>query len=375
MQEAVRGTANPQCLHEASASPDIEESCEELAKQISLAVASEVEHKILESSKNLWQHGQEAFRQLTSESRSRQKELSEKVSEFCEQQERLQQESAELRHFLTDAMGQLAAVAPALQVPMQSFSTCNDPSLLSTDVPASSLTSLMTPVAPTELNSYNCDACQEGLDCGEKGTLPKLPPVPPFPFHEKLPASKMSLSLASALGIDEGASFSLAAHQSLQTHWPMSGDTAADTWSDAEPDVFIFKVTLEKAHGADLGIVTSVLGQRSGVLRVDSIIPGGSAEAWNQWRRSSGSAEDIILPGDSIVDVNGLVADTATMKTEWEHETSLRLMIVRSDREHAPVVNVDVAGVRLAKSCTTLSADATVFVPGAPVPTHGAIII
>merc|ERR1719336_1989041 len=94
-------------------------------------------------------------------------------------------------------------------------------------------------------------------------------------------------------------------------------------------DGFIFSLTLRVADGLELGITTSQSG-RDPVLRIEAILPGGAAEAWNRQCGSSGAAERMLLLGDKVARVNDVGDSPEAMLRECISQRLLRFLVVRS---------------------------------------------
>lgn len=98
-------------------------------------------------------------------------------------------------------------------------------------------------------------------------------------------------------------------------------------------DGIFFTFTLRRADDVSLGMnVTPIADDR--VLLVRSVTAGGAIESWNRQCMGSGGSAKKVLPGDTIVSVNGK-ADCAGMLEECKSKLLLKVMIVRGglDRE------------------------------------------
>lgn len=209
----------------------------------------------------------------------------------------------------------------------------------------------------------------------------KLPDLPAFPFPVTAQAPSAPLSLADALGFGEAQpiphlpAIGSALSASAPVFAPCSTEYGSEAFclfpldytAEAEielADGFIFAITLCKADGCGVGLSISATDNQ-GVLHVEGIIPGGAAEAWNRQCGSSGAAEKVLLPGDCIVDVNGVTGSPEEMKLECENKKLLRLTVVRSDGPHsAPPMHVAAVSEGLVSSL--LRAEASTFVPFSP---------
>jgi len=163
----------------------------------------------------------------------------------------------------------------------------------------------------------------------------QLSPQPPKP----VPALGAKVSLADVLGINSPAP------ETPSTARSSSGsDTSGGTWTSSSEDVdaFVFGLTLRLADSTELGLTTSQSG-RARDLRIEGVLPGGAAEAWNRQCGSSGAAEKVLLPGDKITSVNDVSGDPQAMLLACSSRRLLRLQIVRvgcsapsSPRDSAP---------------------------------------
>lgn len=128
------------------------------------------------------------------------------------------------------------------------------------------------------------------------------------------------LSLASALGIESP-------RKNLQPNPAASGQSSQNVHPEQdEADAFIFSLTLRVADAGDLGLALSPSGT---VLRIDFVIPGSAAEAWNRQCSCSGSPDRVLQPGDQIVSVNDVAGDAQAMINECRNRL-VKLFIVRA---------------------------------------------
>lgn len=128
-------------------------------------------------------------------------------------------------------------------------------------------------------------------------------------------------------------------------------------------DAYIFNLTLRVADGLDLGLTTSQNG-RGSTLRIERVLPGGAAEAWNRQCSSSGAASRVLLVGDRIVSVNDIAGNPQAMVQECSNRRLLRLQVVRSSRCQQQLIASPTLSPSSAGS-SKLRADSAVFVPTA----------
>jgi len=345
-------------------------SCQQLAREVHEAVQVDLDGRVAEKLESVWKSGEQEAQKFFKESRSCQEELSKKVGDLLQSQEALELENAALQQMVMSVLGQLsqfnnahvnAAFAQIGTPKVATHSVAESMSLNATPTPS--------PAAPTsEQSLFN-----GGLN-SEESLLKwgaKFPEIPAFPVASGPTASPFSLSLADALGLDEastsqhevprGLSQEDVVPPGLSLIMPECGSETfspflAASAVDPESDGFIFNITLRKAEGTTLGLATS---QQGGALHITCILPGGAAEAWNRQCSNSGAADKVLYSGDTIVSVNDIGGDSAAMELECEHNSLLRLMVVRSDSAVAAPLYV----ASVPERTTTLRADASTFVP------------
>lgn len=414
-QRGERGVCEPGAIGESGRSS---RESRDLAEQVKQAVALDIDVKIAERLESVYMQGEVRAKQFLVESRNQQEELLKKIAEIREREVALEMENASLQQLLLSVLGQITqscqwaagvngmpvdfaslTKAPAADVP----DACADGSSTTASEKGGSGGETSSPHLGAGVPPAPSSDSGGSSDCGraavepppglEMRTAAKLPDVPPFPFPAVPQAAAAPFSLAGALGIEgfdpsqeaiaspPGQSFALpslspmapvfnpfATEYGAEAFPPFSFDFAAD--ASAEPaDGFIFNITLRKAVGSEFGLATSSMGQ-AGALLIEGILPGGAAEAWNRQCSSSGAAEKVLLPGDSIVSVNSITGSPEEMKAECETSQVIRLMVVRSDGprsappQHVATVSDRPSTLRAeASSFVPLSADADEFVP------------
>lgn len=340
-----------------------------LAHEIRQAIASELDVKMEESLESIWQQGEEAAEKYSQQCRSFQEELSEKLSAMKEQEAEMEMENAKMRQLLATALEQLAhlsqvtanaALADFANLSLKGFPAPVLPTsleALSTNAPVAPLLNFdVSPLTPSPAphtfggSPFDSVASSELLLWENAANMLKLPEVPAFPVAAPQPPS-VPLSLVDALGLDDANSFKQVPSLSTSSAQQDQHDTASDG--------FVFSTLLQKPADGDLGLVTSAMG---GHLRIDGVLPGSGADAWNQQCGSSGEVEKILSPGDAIVDVNGISSDAAAMEAEMAQQQMLRLMLVRSDGSDS---NASEREAAVTGQPSTLRAEAQAFVPRA----------
>jgi len=339
---------------------------EALAQQISLAVSSELDEKVAERLESIFQQGEESVRQFSIQNSALQADLAQKVAALRESQTSLEVENAGLQQVLAGVLGQLAvwsgtgANAAFADLSSLKANTSSPFSLSEALTP-----SLLSPAGASDESSHSSGSNAEGACWDSNANVSKLPDIPAFPFASKLQQSPpVPFSLADALGIVGDAPPAvpvpcLSAALGVDGYLSCPPGFETEPNDDAAADGFVFCITIEKAVGAGLGLATSTLNQPTGVLHINFVLPGGAAEAWNWQCASSGEAEKVLLPGDSIVDVNGVAGDVAAMELECESKQQLRLMVVRGSGRCSVPEYVAI----VPDSSTTLRAEASAFVP------------
>lgn len=346
-------------------------SCQELAREVRDAVQVDLDGRVAEKLESVWKSGEQEAQQFFVESRSCQEELSKKVGELQQQQETLELENAALQQMVMTVLGQLSQLNNAN---VNAAFAQIDTSKIAPHAVAESTGSIahttQSPAAPSSEQSLF-----SGVLTSEDSLLKwgaKFPEVPAFPVAPGPKTPPISLSLADALGLDEPSTSQQEvpcvvsqedlAPPGLSVTMPEAGSEVFSPSlgafaADAEPDGYIFNITLRKAEGTTLGLASS---HQNGALRITCVLPGGAAEAWNRQCASSGAADKVLYAGDTIVSVNDIGGDAAAMELECERNSLLRLMVVRTDSASvAPPLYV----ASVPEWTKTLRADASTFVP------------
>jgi len=377
----------------------------QIVEQVRQTLASDIDAKVAERLESVWAQGEQAAQQFLTDSRSQRAEITRQMAEFREREASLAEENASLQHMLAAVLGQLAqwgsggvpaALPPGLSANGAGFhqvagtikpEACLDGSSTSASGSTGSKSPNFSfdtePVLGTSTPPGSGRSSTEGQVCDSSRNAAKLPDIPAFPFPQ---APAAPFSLADALGFAEdvpthqaftplpfpGATLSASA----PVFAPFSTEYGSEAFSPfpfdytAEADVgpadgFIFAIQLRKAEDCGFGLITSSIGY-DGVLHIDCILPGGAAEAWNRQCGSSGAAEKVLLPGDCIVNVNGIAGNPEEMKVECDNKQLLRLTVVRSDGPRsAPPTHVAAVSER-SVPFSPLRAEASSFVPFSP---------
>jgi len=351
---------------------------EDIAQEVRQAVMSVLDTKLTESLEGVFQHGEQGAQQFMLETQSCQEEMSKQVVEMKKQQEGLERESKQLQQQLTGMLAQLVqwGETAGKNGGYPDIASWRLGSPCSTSASACMSPNSLTP-APTLSEQSNSEGQVWDYTSNQSG----FPDVPAFPFPQTSAAPPVALSLADALGLDDGVgpaqpirappavpAFPLfAPTPALSQFLPAYGLEALappiggiEEPADDETDGFVFSVTLRKAAGASLGLFTTAIGQASSALRIDGFHAGGAVEAWNRQCWSSGAAAKVLLPGDTIVSVNEAGDDAAAMTLECEKNNLVRLMVVRSCS--LPAAPMPVA------SMPVMRAEASAFVPSTAAP-------
>jgi hypothetical protein len=388
-------------------------SCEDLMKQVRQEMTLDFNEKLAERLDSVFLQGQQAAHRFANESRKQNEEISKKLVELREREAALESENAALHQTLATVLGQLAlwgsgGLSEVGDMTTSIFckapdacpegssttaseregggSVCNETQRESPHLgfDVSPLTLGIPPAPASESGGSNPDTPLEPPP-GLPRPAAKLPEVPAFPFSEKPQVPTTPLSLSEALGLDDiplpapvSSSLSSAAavfapfagaEFAAETYPGFPFDSAAQTESEAA-DGFVFSITLRKVDGCGFGLTTSIGGHTGCALQIDGVLAGGAAEAWNRQCGSSGAAEKVLLPGDSIVSVNGVGGSPQEMKQECESQQLLRLMVVRKDGPrsapptHTAAVSERSSQLRAeASEFVPFSADAPAFIP------------
>lgn len=120
-----------------------------------------------------------------------------------------------------------------------------------------------------------------------------------------------------------------------QPHRSSSNNTKMEEECSSEEET-IFTVTLRKADGASLGLKISCDDATMG-LSVEDVLAGGAVEAWN--RQCAGDLHRFfaggpgprraVIPGDRIIEVNGISGDPPRMSSECTSKRLLKIKIQR----------------------------------------------
>eukprot|EP00930_Biecheleria_cincta_P073916 TRINITY_DN61176_c0_g1_i1.p1 TRINITY_DN61176_c0_g1~~TRINITY_DN61176_c0_g1_i1.p1 ORF type:complete len:446 (+),score=76.18 TRINITY_DN61176_c0_g1_i1:74-1411(+) len=136
----------------------------------------------------------------------------------------------------------------------------------------------------------------------------------------KQPAA--ALFLAAALGFDSP--------QKELRLAPIS-EPSQNADSACEPgeavDAYVFALTLRVAETFELGLS---LSPYSSALRIQSVLPHGAVEAWNQQCENNRAPERMLKFGDQIVRVNDVAGDTWAMTDECQHRKLLKIQVLRT---------------------------------------------
>mmetsp|Transcript_42307 Transcript_42307/g.78783 ORF Transcript_42307/g.78783 Transcript_42307/m.78783 type:complete len:361 (+) Transcript_42307:99-1181(+) len=137
--------------------------------------------------------------------------------------------------------------------------------------------------------------------------------IPPFPTALPM-CHSAPVSLADALGI-----------WSCTPAPTLDPEGKCKTSSGDEEDAFVFRITLRVADAVDLGLSFVIDGK---VLRIESVLPGTAAEAWNKQCSTSGSPDRVLRVGDHVAAVNDCL-DPEIMMAQCRCTKLLKLLVLR----------------------------------------------
>jgi len=296
-------------------------------------VEAEVSERLLAA----WKRGTRAAQALQTENEQSFASLTESLADVHDAQQSLEAENDRLRQVvatLASRLSQLGAAAAFVgpRNPGAGWATSTAES--SGIAPRASPQALFTPTSlPSPVSecaaSHPASPMEELWRATTVGGVssPKLTNLPAFPFlsqPKQMPAIAAKVSLADVLGITTPAPETPSTSGSSGS--PSSSSSSTNT---EDVDAFIFGLTLRLADGTELGLTTSQ-GGRDCHLRIEGVLPGGAADAWNRQCGSSGAAEKVLLPGDKIVSVNDVAGDPQAMLLECGSRRLLRLQLVRT---------------------------------------------
>lgn len=336
---------------------EVEEKLKQLVapdaiKVIRETVLTEVERKVREKTEELWDKGKTAIGQMQQRHKEKTMQLEGEISECQKNEQALAAENERLKQLLQGLASRFSMFDPGYM--------CKDPLTFSPDV------STTVGMSPSPLGFTPGSEFTPGSYAGAPG-LPDLPlfPFPAAAVEAALPPVSPApppvllappLSLAEALG-------SCSPQPQQRTPLSLASSLAPPEISSAPwcaPGLSmvygIFKFTLRKADGAELGLSVSHM-DNDNILLVEGVRPEGAVEAWNK-QCSGTSPEKAIIAGDRIISVNSIYYDTEKMLEECCNKQLLKLTIVRGN---APLpANPNEAPA----SKHELRADASEFVPG-----------
>jgi len=298
-----------------------------------------VDSEVGERLQAAWQRGARAAHRMQKESEQSFSSLTQTVSEIHVAQRSLEVENERLRHVMAELAGHLSHIGGAFEGRWGAAAGCATPST------ACSSADALTPRAQEPALFFPSGG--EGTPGGDGAGSQALWHAAGAHGEAPLPAAKVSL--ADVLGITSS-------EEESASSMPDSPSSLASQEEDI--DAFVFMLTLRLADGADLGLTTSQSG-RDRHLRIERVLPGGAADAWNRQCSTSGGAERLLRPGDRIVGVNGAAGDPQAMLAEFSSRRLLRFQIVRTGRQ-APSASPPAAPL---PGAAKLRLDAALFLP------------
>mmetsp|Transcript_107592 Transcript_107592/g.335491 ORF Transcript_107592/g.335491 Transcript_107592/m.335491 type:complete len:394 (-) Transcript_107592:94-1275(-) len=310
-----------------------------------------VEEDLAEHLRAVWKRGADATQAVQNEGNQSFDSLVECLSEVRGAQQSLEAENERLRQVITTMAARLSQLGPAAFQSPSAGSWASSPAVSAGSGPGRSPqaglptppTFFMPGTFPPSLGERSTAQPVGAIEelwraTGGHDLSPHVATLPAFPFEPQLkrppgrqqapPPLGAKVSLADVLGICDPAAPS---SETPSTARSAAGSESSTAWSSGsdEVDAFVFGLTLRLADGAELGLTTSQAG-RDRHLRIEGVLPGGAAEAWNRQCGSSGAAEKVLLPGDKIVSVNDVAADPQAMLVECGSRRLLRFQIVRT---------------------------------------------
>mmetsp|Transcript_22223 Transcript_22223/g.41376 ORF Transcript_22223/g.41376 Transcript_22223/m.41376 type:complete len:364 (+) Transcript_22223:63-1154(+) len=287
------------------------------AEQISQVVNNDSDLRLSEQFANLWQQTCLESEELCKQSQKQNEDVVSCTQLFRQQQQDLEADKQKVRDMLRGLsafstqciMPCMAAHSAGLLNPY--FGTWSSAAMMFHYSPLfcePRLSVLLPPASVPLPSAADCVSSNVQMFWSTQSSARKdasATTLTPGPSACRAPTKQaaLPLSLANALGIDQAN-----AHDFV--------------------DGFVFDITLRVAEGLHLGLKTSNAADGK-VLRIDCVLPG-AAEAWNRQCRSTNlKAERVLLPGDQIVSVNGILDSAQAMLEECSSKPLLQLRIVR----------------------------------------------
>jgi len=291
-----------------------EEFLSRMLNDIRQEVNQVVEIEGIDQLQQVWLHGAMEAKQLQQESEENNELISKSLATLKAAHASLETEQCNMRHALTSMSDYLNHMKQDSLGSSEcgSADSCSTPSTCATP---SYYLNLGGSVQQASTASFGGSGQQtpHPVGCTTSSSTPR---------NQDQNAPVQMLSLASALGIEPP-------QKNLQSNHAASGPSSKHLHSAQEQedaDAFIFSLTLRVADAGDLGLALSPSGT---ILRIDFVIPGSAAEAWNRQCSCSGSPDRVLRPGDQIVSVNDVAGDAQAMINECQNRL-VKFFIVRA---------------------------------------------
>jgi hypothetical protein len=260
-------------------------------QELSRLVSAQVEAKLAELERAMWQRGQAAFAQARRESQEQVEQLDLGVQVCIDRQETLAREHDLLKKGLVDVSCKINSMR--------------------TEVQGLSM--------PTAAAAAEC-ATSSQSSAPAVGTPSKQPPTQFLSLAEALdngpttPPPKVSLTLSEVL--------------KAETAGPAPSTPAPATQRTSSTKQFDFvKVVIKKDGSKDLGLDVCSDGT---TLLVENVDPEGLVAAWNaQQQVAPKKGEGEIKDGDRIIEVNGIRGDSIAMLEACRTHDTLRMTLSR----------------------------------------------
>lgn len=299
-----------------------EEFLARMLNEIRQQVAQVVDTEGFDQLQQVWLHGALEARQLQQQSEQNNDLISKSLATLKAAHSSLETEQCNMRHALSSMSDYLTHLSHPNYIGKHSRVSSECGSADSCSTPSTCATP-----------NLGCS----GQQAPSLGVSSKQMPHPvgcTTPRNNDQTAPVQMLSLASALGIESP-------RNNLQPKPTASGLSTQSVHPEQdEADAFIFSLTLRVADAGDLGLALSTSGT---VLRIDFVIPGSAAEAWNRQCSCSGSQERVLQPGDQIVSVNDVAGDAQAMINECRNRL-VKLFIVRASAARLAEQSMEPAG-------------------------------
>jgi len=313
-----------------------------LMEDIRQKMLRSVDEEMTEREQMAWTRGTRAAQAMQTEDEQSFSSLVDSLAEVRSAQHSLEAENQRLRHVITALAGrisQMGATAAPSPWSLGWTSPLSDPG------PAPGIPLQATPAAPAFLapsvfpppagevagameELWRATTSSDDIS-PHLSTLSAIPlqPQVKLPLTRQVPLLGAKVSLADGLGIGSPATPTLDTPSTARSAAGSEASSGCSSTSD-DVDAYVFGLTLRLADSAELGLTTSQSG-RDRHLRIEGVLPGGAADAWNRQCGSSGAAEKVLIPGDKIVSVNDVAGDPQAMLLECSSRRLLRLQIVR----------------------------------------------